>query len=399
MTHIAVAGASLAGVRVAEALRNKGFEGDITLIGDEDMLPYDRPPLSKTILTDAAPTAIPTFHELDWYRDNNIELRLGVPASSLSPERREVETANGTVSYDQLVIATGARARNPFADAPVGVHTLRTFDDAQALRADITAGSRVVIIGGGFIGLEVAASARTLGADVTVVELAPIPLSRNLGADVAPLIAQTAIDHGVQLICERSVTELVGSPRIRQIVLDNGERIDADVVVIGVGAAPNTEWLAGSGLTISAAGVVCDGFGRAGRGIWAVGDVSAWTDADGVPRRHEHWTSAAEQAKVVAHNIIGSDEPRRAMAADYVWSDQFGRRINIVGDTTRHDGIRFISSDRENLAALYSFEGILVGACVIGQARLMLKCRNWIAQGTAISEIPEWNAARAEAAP
>ncbi|AKE01400.1 MULTISPECIES: NAD(P)/FAD-dependent oxidoreductase [Rhodococcus erythropolis group] len=395
MTHTVVVGASLAGVRVVEALRNKGFEGRLTLIGDEDALPYDRPPLSKSVLTDTAPPVIPTFHDLDWYRANNVELRLGERALSLSCECREIKTVNGTVSFDQLVIATGARARNPFLDAPAGVHTLRTFDDSQALRADIASGGHVVIIGGGFIGLEVAASARSLGADVTVIEVAQIPLSRNLGVDVAPVIAQTAVDHGVRLICGRSVTELVGTPRIRQLVLDNGDRIDADTVVIGVGAVPNTEWLAGSGLTVSAAGVICDGFGRAGDEIWAAGDVSAWADTDGIPKRHEHWTSATEQAKVLAHNILEADEPRRTDAADYVWSDQFGRRINIVGDTTQHDGVRLISRNSESLAALYSRDGILVGACVIGQARLMVKCRTWIARGTATSEIPEWNTAAA----
>ncbi|MDV8009559.1 NAD(P)/FAD-dependent oxidoreductase [Rhodococcus sp. IEGM 1318] len=395
MTHIVVVGASLAGVRVVEALRNKGFEGRLTLIGDEDALPYDRPPLSKSVLTDAAPPVIPTFHDLDWYRANNVELRLGERALSLSRESREIETVNGTVNFDQLIIATGARARNPFLDAPAGVHTLRTFDDSQALRADIASGGHVVIIGGGFIGLEVAASARSLGADVTVIEVAQMPLSRNLGVDVAPVIAQTAVDHGVRLICGRSVTELVGTPRIRQLVLDNGDRIDADTVVIGVGAVPNTEWLAGSGLTVSAAAVVCDGFGRAGDEIWAAGDVSAWADTDGISKRHEHWTSANEQAKVLAHNILEADEPRRVNAADYVWSDQFGRRINIVGDTRQYDGVRLASRNSESLAALYSRDGILVGACVIGQARLMVKCRTWIARGAATSEIPEWNIATA----
>ncbi|MGH3949287.1 MAG: NAD(P)/FAD-dependent oxidoreductase [Pseudonocardiaceae bacterium] len=392
MPHVAVVGASLAGVRVAEALRNKGFGGRLSLIGDEPHLPYDRPPLSKSVLTAGGGAAELGFHDRAWFEENGIDLRLGERAVRLDPNAGVLETDTGTVRFDDVIVATGAGARNPFIDAPAGVFTLRTVDDAARLRTALDTAAHLVVVGGGFIGLEVAASARALGKEVTVVEVAEIPLSRNLGPAAASVLGDLARANGVRLICGRSVAELRGGTSIEQIVLDNGDVFDCDAVVVGVGAVPNTSWLDGSGLEITRAGLICDETGRAGRNVWAAGDVCTWTDSAGVPRRHEHWTSAAEQAKVVAHNLVEADK-RTVETATYVWSDQFGKRINIVGNTTDHDAVRFLARDPDGLAALYSRDGVLVGACVIGQARLMLKCRKWVAQRTATAEIPEWDVA------
>lgn len=394
MTSIVIAGASLAGVRTAEGLRNKGFDGVITLVGDEADLPYDRPPLSKSALTMGESAEALAFHPESWYPDNGIDLRLGERALHLDPQRRLLRTTLSEIEFDDLVIATGARPRNPFPKAPDGVFTLRTLTDAHLLRERLRSCRHLVVIGGGFIGLEVAASARASGVDVTVVEVAEIPLSRNLGASVAPILGDLARDHGVRLICGRSVADLEGTDRIERVVLDDGQAIDADLVLVGVGAVPNVEWLDGSGLDTSAAGVHCDPTGRAGHRVWAVGDAACWADANGVLHRHEHWTSATEQARIVAHNLI-EDEKRTLDSVGYVWSDQFGRRIDIIGDTTGDATVRFLSRTPGHLAALYSRDGRLVGACIVGQPRLMIKCRKWIADRTEIGSIPEWQDATA----
>lgn len=394
MTSIVIAGASLAGVRTAEGLRNKGFDGAITLVGDEADLPYDRPPLSKSALTKGESAETLAFHPESWYPDNGIDLRLGERALHLDPQRGSLRTTLSEIEFDDLVIATGARPRNPFPKAPDGVFTLRTLTDAHLLRERLRSCRHLVVIGGGFIGLEVAASARASGVDVTVVEVAEIPLSRNLGASVAPILGDLARDHGVRLICGRSVADLEGTDRIERVVLDDGQAIDADLVVVGVGAVPNVEWLDGSGLDTSAAGVHCDPTGRAGHRVWAVGDAACWADANGVLHRHEHWTSATEQARIVAHNLI-EDEKRTLESVGYVWSDQFGRRIDIIGDTTGDATVRFLSRTPDHLAALYSRDDRLVGACIVSQPRLMIKCRKWIADRTEIGSIPEWQDATA----
>ncbi|MGW3483728.1 NAD(P)/FAD-dependent oxidoreductase [Rhodococcus indonesiensis] len=393
MRHVLVVGASLAGVRVAENLRSRGFDGHLSLIGAEQHLPYDRPPLSKELLTGSLDPDAVVFHERAWFADHDIDLRLGERAVHLDPQRRTLQTTEGTLEYDELVVATGARARNPFPQAPRGVCTLRTLDDAEAFRAALTAAAHLVVIGGGFIGLEVASSARALGKDVTVVEVADTPLVRSLGVETAPAVADLARNHGIRLLCGRSVTALGGTGSVESVRLDNGEDIDCDLVLLGVGAVPNTEWLDGAGLELTSAGIVCDPTGRAGEHLWAAGDVCSWRDTVGVAHRHEHWTSAAEQATLVAHNLLG-DDSRTLTSAPYVWSDQFGRRINLIGTTTGYDAVRVLGHDVSDLVALYARDGLLVGACVVDQASLMLKCRRWVAERTPVTAIPAWDLAR-----
>lgn len=393
MRHVLVVGASLAGVRVAENLRSRGFDGHLSLIGAEQHLPYDRPPLSKELLTGSLDPDAVVFHERAWFADHDIDLRLGERAVHLDPQRRTLQTTEGTLEYDELVVATGARARNPFPQAPRGVCTLRTLDDAEAFRAALTAAAHLVVIGGGFIGLEVASSARALGKDVTVVEVAHTPLVRSLGVETASAVADLARNHGIRLLCGRSVTDLGGTESVESVRLDNGEEIDCDLVLLGVGAVPNTEWLDGAGLEITSAGIVCDPTGRAGEHLWAAGDVCSWRNTAGVAHRHEHWTSAAEQATLVAHNLLGEDS-RTLTSAAYVWSDQFGRRINLIGTATGYDAVRVLGHDVSDLVALYARDGLLVGACVVDQAPLMLKCRRWVAERTPVTAIPAWDLAR-----
>lgn len=388
MTHVAVVGASLAGFRVAEGLRAEGFDGDITLIGDEPHLPYDRPPLSKSVLVDDEPAST-AFQDAVWFADNRVTLHLGETARRLDTAARTVHTDARSLNYDELVVATGATPRNPFPDAPDGVFTLRTADDGARIRTALRAAQRLVVIGAGFIGLEIASSARRLGVDVTVVELEPVPLTRSVGDDAAAVLADIARADGVHLLCGRAVAELRGTTTVESVVLDDGTELPCDAVVVGVGAVPATGWLAGSGLEVTRAGLICDATGRAGDHVWGVGDVCAWTDDAGTPHRHEHWTSAAEQAKVVAHNLA-CDDKRTVTAATYVWSDQFGRRIDIVGDITGHDDLRVLSRNPDDLAYLYARDGLLTGACLIGQPRLMVRCRQWIAARTPVADLELW---------
>ncbi|MBA0052607.1 NAD(P)/FAD-dependent oxidoreductase [Streptomyces sp. AJS327] len=401
--NVAVVGASLAGLRTVEALRRQGFDGGLTLIGEEAHPPYERPPLSKDVLTGAAEadTARLTTREA-LETDLGVDLRLGraavgldLPSGLLRLDGPGASTGGGNqVGFDALVVATGARARQPFAAPPAGVLTLRTLDDALAVRAGLRRATSVVIVGAGFVGLEVASAARSLGLPVTVVEAAASPLSRSLGPEGAAAVMALARGGDVAVRCGRTVHGFTGSPRLTGVVLDDGSVLEADLAVVGVGAEPNTEWLEGSGLLVSSAGLHCAPNGQADDGgrVWGVGDVAAWRGPDGEYHRHEHWTTACEQARLVAHNLL--DGGRRTLsAAPFVWSDQFGQRISIVGDTHRYDEVRTVAGDAGRSAVLYARAGRLTGACVIGQQRLAMLCRKWIAAATPVREVPEWGRA------
>lgn len=391
--RIAVIGASLAGLRTAEALRSGGFDGGLTLIGDEAHLPYDRPPLSKQVLTGEMPAEQVYHRDAQGMADLGIDLIVGDGAAGLDVDAGTIRLASGAqVPFDEAVVATGARARRPFANAPANVLALRTLDDALTLREVLRRAGELVVVGGGFIGFEVASAARALGVEVTIVEAAPRPYVRSVCPDAARVLAQLARDHGVRVLCGRSVAGFTGAGLAEGVRLDDGSVLTCDLVLVGVGAVPNVEWLAGSGLTVSPAGVACDEGGRAHPAVWAAGDVAAWAGADGRHRRHEHWTSAGEQAHVVANNILRGEqgEQSRIASAPYVWSDQFGKRISIVGRPADHDSVRVLSTDPDRLAALYARDGILTGACLVDQMSLVLRCRKWVAQGARVQDLSAW---------
>ncbi|WP_212732809.1 NAD(P)/FAD-dependent oxidoreductase [Streptomyces sp. TP-A0874] len=394
-------GASLAGLRTVEALRRHGFEGSLTLVGDEPHLPYERPPLSKEVLTGAAEAGVTRLTSRSALEEDlAVDLRLGRSAVGLDPAAGLLRLAGRgdraaeaeTVGFDALVVATGARARQPFAEPPPGVLTLRTLDDALAVRDRLRSAENVVVVGAGFVGLEVASAARSLGLPVTVVEAARTPLSRSIGAEAASGVMALVRENGVTVHCGRTVRAFTGSPQLTGVVLDDGATLRADLAVVGVGAQPNTEWLEGSGLLLSPAGLCCAADGRAddaGR-IWGVGDAVAWRRADGGGySRHEHWTSACDQAQLVARNLL--DGGRRGLtAAPYVWSDQFGQRLSIVGETDRYDEVREVPRDGGRPAVLYARDGRLVGAFVFGQQRLAMLCRRWVAAAAPVHEVPGW---------
>lgn len=324
MKSVTVVGASLAGVAAARALRDQGFDGRITMIGDEVHLPYDRPPLSKSFLLgdeSALPLDIDGL-DVDW--------RLGCVATGLSGTT--VSTTSGDIGADAVVIATGAAAcRLPGTVGIDGIHVLRSLDDARALRSSLSSGVRVTVVGAGFIGSEVASTAVGLGASVTVVEASKTPLARVFGSELGSLIAGWHRNAGAALLTGVSVAGfVVEAGRVRAVELADGSMIESDVVVLGVGSMPNVGWLDGSGLEIHG-GVVTDQRGiTANPAVVAVGDCAAVRDAAGVIRRDEHWTSAATRPAVAVEALLTGGS-KRFTGLPYVWSDQYAARIQFAG--------------------------------------------------------------------
>jgi NADPH-dependent 2,4-dienoyl-CoA reductase/sulfur reductase-like enzyme len=394
--RLVVVGASLAGLRAVEAARKDGFEGTITLIGAEPHLPYDRPPLSKAYLEEGAdPEAgVPLQFRTEQVlrEDLGVDLRLGTPASGLDTLARTVQVGDDAIPYDALVIATGADARwLPAFDGFSGVHVLRTVDDADAIRAALLAGARTVVVGAGFIGSEIASSARSLGADVTVVEALPTPLVRAIGEQMGATIAQLHHLNGTALLCGVTVTGVEGADgRVQKVHLSDGRTLDADLVVVGAGSVPAVQWLAGSGLVLDN-GVVCDEFLFTGiEGVYAAGDVARWPNPQfgGGLTRLEHWTSAAEQGAVAAHNALHPEAPRSYRTVPYFWSDWYGSRIQFVGITDA-DAITVVEGDLAEdgrLLAFYCRDGKLVGALTVNRPTEIMKYRGLIMRGASADE-------------
>ena len=390
--RIAIVGASLAGLRAAETLRDRGFDGELTLIGDEPHRPYDRPPLSKQVLQGAWEPEQTFFRKKDGYDALALDMRLGVRAVSVDLRARRVALADGTnVDYDRLIIATGARPRTIPDMAPrAGLLVLRGLDDAIALRRAMMDAPRVAIIGGGFIGLEVAASCRARGLPVTVIEALPVPLSPILGPTLGEMVADMHRDHGVDLRTGVVVTDVLGESRATGVALSDGSRFDADVVVVGIGVTPNTEWLEPSGLTIDN-GIVCKGSGEAAPGVYAAGDVARVANRwHGDSPRIEHWTNAVEQAVHAAENVLAGPEASTSFSSvPYFWSDQYDRKIQFIGAARPHDEMVIIDgslADR-TLTALYRRDERVVACLAVNQPRALIKYRKLLAAGAS------WDAA------
>ena len=392
MDRIVVVGASLAGFRAAEALRARGFDGALTLVGDEPHRPYDRPPLSKQVLTGdwdidrvtlptAAPVEPPALEPFDW--------RLGRRAMSLDLGARALELEGGErLSFDGLVVATGCRPRAIGDDALAGVHVLRTLDDAVALRADLErAPERVVVIGAGFIGSEVAASCRARGLEVTVVEALPVPLERVLGAEMGALCADLHRDHGVDLRLAVGVDGFDDDDagHVTGVRLSDGSTVAAGVVVVGIGVVPNTEWLAGSGLTLDN-GVVCDETCLAAPRVVAAGDVARWPNRryGGDLMRVEHWDNAIEMGAAAADRLLvdgGVAEPY--MPVPWFWSDLYDRKIQLAGRAGPGDEVEVVHGDvaERRFVALYGRAGRLVGALGWNRPRHVMQWRQRLETG------------------
>ncbi len=396
--HVVIVGASVAGIRTAQALRSAGYEGDVTVVGDEPHLPYDRPPLSKQLLTGAWDTERITLLSEQDARDAGITLRLGVAASGLDAQARRLRLADGTaLGYDTLVIATGLSARRP-SWATADVHVLRTLDDSIALRDRFEAGHPVVVVGAGFIGAEAAASAQAAGCVVTIVDPVAVPMERVAGLRLGALLGSLPERRGVATRFGVGVTSVTGTAGELSVRLDDGTALPAATVVVGIGAVPNVGWLADSGLPV-ADGVRTDEYLRVEgrRDLYAAGDIARFVGADGAETRVEHWTNAADQARCVAHNISRPDAPEAYRPSGYVWSDQYDWKLQSIGSraaATQERLIGDLDADRPRGAVLYADDaGRLGGAVVLNWPKALVTCRRLVADGADIDAAAEQLAA------
>jgi phthalate 3,4-dioxygenase ferredoxin reductase component len=331
---VVIVGSSVGGVRAARTLRAEGYRGPVTLVDAEPGPPCDRPPLSKQVLSGAwAPERAALLTERA-AADNGIRLLLGMPALALATDTREVLLADGALlPYEDLVIATGASPRPSPWRPESGVYQLRTLADCLALKERFAAGGPVVLIGGGFIGAETAAAARSAGCEVTIVDPVPVPMERAAGPLIGALLSDLHRRHGVTTRFGIGVRAVSGRAGDLTVALRDGSSLRAATVVVGIGAVPNDQWLRGSGLVIED-GVACDAYlAAAGAAhVFALGDVARWPHPDlAVPVRTEHWTNAADQARCVAHNITHPDAPEAYEPSGYVWSDQYDWKVQLAG--------------------------------------------------------------------
>ncbi|NMO02193.1 NAD(P)/FAD-dependent oxidoreductase [Gordonia sp. TBRC 11910] len=391
---VVIVGAGLGGIRVAESLRSGGYSGPITLVGDENHPPYDRPPLSKSVLLGKQDRV--DLKPEEFYGDSAITLRTGTPVTAVTPGEHTVTVGSGgdaeVLAYDTLVLATGLRPR-PFPGSPAkGVHVIRSVDDALALRAESASASNAVVIGAGFIGCEAAASLRTRGLTVTLVEPAPTPLAVALGEKIGGLVTRLHVANGVEVRSGVGVEMLVSQDdQVTAVRLTDGTEIPADIVVVGIGSTPVVEFLDGSGIELapreSGGGVACDAVGRTSADdVYAVGDVANWLTVDGVPTRVEHWNHTVEQAAIVAHHILGSDDDVVA-AVPYFWSDQYDVKVQVLGWPKGTDDVHVIDDDGKKFVAYFSRDGVLTAVAGGGKAGAVMKMRAKLQASTPIAEL------------
>lgn len=385
-----IVGASVGGVRTAQALRAEGYAGKILLFDQDPELPYDKPPLSKGLLSGKTERESIRLLTIEKAADLGVELRLGVAVAKVDPVARRIELADGShESYDHLVIATGAAPnRGPWGQRE-GIHVIRTLADTVALRAELDLGGPVVVIGSGFVGSEAAATARELGHEVHLVDPVTTPMSRGFEAEVGRRFTELHEGHGVNCHFGVGVGGIEGTRGDLTVHLTDGTTLAASVVIVGIGAIPSTAWLDDSGLKIDN-GVVTDEFLRAhgAEGVYAVGDVSRWFDTSiGKHVRVEHWTHAVDQAVCVAHNIVAPDDLRAYACVEYVWTDQYDWKIQVVG---HHDGavVREEIAGGRGFAVLYGgVDGALLGAAVVNWPKALITTRKAMASGTSFSEV------------
>ena len=379
--HVVVVGAGLGGLRTIEALRSRGYQGQVTLVGDEQYPPYDRPPLSKQLLHGDWEKDRVTLRDHDGLAELGVMTHLGTRATALRGTTVQLDDG-GSVTGDAVVVATGAAART-LPGQPAGVVTLRSLDDSLALRAALDRARSLLIVGGGFIGAEVAWAARRRDIAVTVLEALPAPCERVLGPAVGALEARLFTEAGVDLRCGTQVAAIADEHTVE---LADGTVLSADIVLVSIGAAPDLGWLADAGLLIRN-GLACDGEGRAlaadgtpAEGIWAVGDAAAWRDpGTGGHHRNEHWTTTVEQAARVAAGLLGGPPPA-PVPPPYVWSDQFGLKVQVSGRTGGDDvrplhGTGLDGGPVKGTVAGYYAGGVLAGVVGFGAPGQFIRSR------------------------
>jgi len=391
-------------MHAARTLRTEGHPGPIVVLDADPRTPYDKPPLSKQVLSqgwEPEKLTLPAATE-----DLGLDLRLGVRATGLDLGTRTVAVqaldGPGEVGFDSLVIATGAAARRlPGTDDIDGVHVVRSLDDALALRAALEASpSRVVVIGAGFIGAEVAASCRTLGLEVTMVEALPMPLERVLGSEMGAVCAALHVEHGVDLRLDTGVESFETIPsddgrrRVTGVALTDGTTVAAEVVVVGIGVALNTSWLEGSGLTLDD-GVVCDETLLAAPGVVAAGDIARYPSTRfGGLLRVEHWEHAIQGGEAAARRLLADARGEAPVPFDPVpwfWSDQYDRKIQLAGRPAPTDEVRVVhgSTDEFRFVALYGRDGALSAVLGMNRPRHVIQLRGLVEEGATFDEALE----------
>ena len=390
LNTVVIVGSSLAGLRAAETLRLEKYEGRIIIVGAENREPYDRPPLSKKVLAGEWEAERISLRKPEDLAKLNVDWKLGSAAAALDTKNRIITLVSGeTISFDGLIIATGSGVRKlPNQPDWKGVHVVRTLDDSLNLRADINPGARLVVIGAGFIGLEVAATAKARGCEVTVLEGALAPMMRGLGAEMGQAAALVHADNGVQLRCDVKVVGLVeGSPgAVGGVALDGGEIVPADVVVVGIGVVPATQWLENTELELRD-GVVCDTTLNAGvPGIYAAGDICRWlNNLYDQEMRVEHWTTASEQGAAAASNLLAvsrGEQPKPYAAVPFFWSDQFTARIQFLGRANGDEIAHVVvgSPEERSFVALYEKDGYLKAALGVSRPKQLMPFRKLLAE-------------------
>jgi NADPH-dependent 2,4-dienoyl-CoA reductase/sulfur reductase-like enzyme len=387
VTDIVIVGSSVAAVRAAETLRQSGHEGTITVVGAEAVMPYDKPPLSKKYLSGEVDADRIMLRRPEMLEELHIDWRLGSAAVSLDTAGRTVSLADGSAEpWDGVILATGGTVRTlPTVPMTGGVHVLRSRDDADALRTELRPGTRLVVIGAGFIGLEAAATAAQLGAHVTVLEGAPAPLIRGLGAQMGAAVAAVHARNGVDVRCGVSVTGIEQRDgRVSAVTLGDGASVAADAVLVGIGVTTATQWLEGSGLTLRD-GVVCDANLCAGvPGVYAAGDLLRWPNAMFAhvepDMRVEHWTNAAEQGAIAAQNLLAwsRGEPQTPYSAvPFFWSDQFDARIQFLGRSHPDAEVTVVAGDpaEGRFAAMYVLHDRLIAVLGVTMPKMVMPSR------------------------
>ena len=385
---IVIVGAGQAGGNAAMALRQAGYHGRIDLIGEESHIPYERPPLSKELLAGDSEVADAYLTAAETYASQDIALRLETRVDSIDRAGGAVILADGSAQpYDKLMLATGARVKR--LDLPgehlAGVHYLRTITDSLAIRSDLGAGRNVVVIGGGYIGLEVAASARKYDANVTVLEMMSRPMNRVVAPEVSQYFLELHRARGVEIRTEVAVAAIEGSERVREVVLAGGERLAADVVVIGVGIVPNGELAAAAGLAVDN-GVCVDEFGRTGDpAVFAAGDLTNHLNPlVGRHLRLESWQNAQNQAIAVAGVMAGGEQAHAEIP--WFWSDQYDVNLQLVGAPERWDHVvRREGAGEGSFTLFYLDDGRLVAANAINNGRDIRPARRIIAGAGAVA--------------
>jgi 3-phenylpropionate/trans-cinnamate dioxygenase ferredoxin reductase subunit len=397
-THstIAVVGASLAGLRAAETLRAEGYGGRIVLIGAESHEPYDRPPLSKQLLAGTWGLDRVRLRAPDKIDALDLDLRLGHRATALDVAGHSLELDDGSrLQFDGAVVATGAHARSlPGTASMGGVHTLRTLEDCFALGAAVAGeGTKLVVVGAGFIGSEVAATCHGLGAEVTVVEALPVPLARVLGDRMGAACAALHAHHGVEVRTGVGVTRLVAEDstageKVRAVALLDGSVLPADVVVVGIGVDPTTDWLVGSGLDVDD-GVRADATLHAADDVVVAGDVARWFDERiGAEIRIEHWTNASDQGMAAARSLLAGRGADPYSPVPYFWSDQYDTKIQVIGHPHPDDEIVVVdgSVEERRFVALYGRGGILTAALGFSRPRQLMGFRPLVEARVSLDE-------------